>query len=175
MSQAERPPASLDAGGFRLDTLAEEHWQLEAALSRDPDVIRWTYYPANLDTNGARAQIARAIEGAGANRAFRYAIRGDEGAPALGTAGIRFREQVAVIFYALLPAGRGLGAATAAAQSLSGWALANGYPVVELETIAGNAASERVAERAGFALVGEHDGEQRGTAIRLRTWHRTSE
>ena len=69
---------------------------------------------------------------------------------ALGTIGLGLRNDGPHLYYAFLPAGRGLGLATEAVRALTRWALEHGADVVNARTMVGNTASERVLERASF-------------------------
>lgn len=155
--------------------LADADWRLEWRLSRDPDVVRWTYYPPEMSEQSARQRIRRTRQRADARLAARYAVL-DPDHGAIGTAGIASDDDSndAEVFYALLPHGRHRGAATAAARALTEWALSTGVNRVLLLTIPGNAASEAVARRAGFARDGEETRDQRGTPTRMLRWIRTA-
>jgi RimJ/RimL family protein N-acetyltransferase len=151
------------------------HWPkrtgLELALSRDPEIVRWTRYQPDIDEALARDRIHRTSRWAEQRLGSRYAIV-DHDDRAVGVAGIALGEYPEV-FYAVLPHGRRRGAATAAARVLSDWALRAGYDSVLLFTIAENAASERVAERAGFVRDGVEVGDQRGQFVPMRRWRRS--
>ncbi|MCZ2402431.1 GNAT family N-acetyltransferase [Paenarthrobacter sp. Z7-10] len=150
-AQIPLPPSTLAAGYFLLRRIKPGDEGLEQSLSRCPDVVTWTYYPPNLSADQARERVLRTQARAAEGTAARYVVELD-GHP-LGTAGIKNSDDAPEIFYALLPHGRGQGAATAAAAALSDWALDAGAPYVALWTLVGNAASERVARRAGFYCV----------------------
>jgi RimJ/RimL family protein N-acetyltransferase len=169
-------PDELTAGGWRLRALTDSDWPLEVSLSRDPEIVRWTMYQPDVDEVQARERIARTRQWVEQRHGSRYAIVGP-GGEAVGVAGIALgnpSEEHPGVFYAVLPHGRGRGAATAAARALGDWALGVGYDRVLLFTIVGNAASERVAERAGFVPDGEETGEQRGRSVQLRRWCRSA-
>ncbi len=55
---------------------------------------------------------------------------------------------------------------------LADWVLDNGYRQVALITVEGNAASEAVAARAGFAAADHHEGDHRGKSVTLTRWVR---
>jgi len=160
---ATAPPSSVLLPGDppgRLRALVPEDWRLEQALSRTPDVPRWTYYPPDLSDDDARRRVDRSLERAQDGVAYRYAVVGPDG-QVVGSAGTTVPEGVPEIFYALLPAGRGRGLATRTVVALADWALATGHDEVRLYTLEGNAASEAVARRAGFVA-----GETRTTTAR---------
>lgn len=169
-----RPPAELAAPPFSLVALTEQDWPLELAMSATPDVVAWTYVPAGLDEAGARRRVARQLERTAQGLVQRYVVRGERG-EALGTCGLgALPSAQPEVFYSLLPHGRGRGAATAAVRALAGWAGEAGYRSVALLTVEGNGASERVAQRAGFAVSGRSAGEQHGRQVVLLRWTRAT-
>ncbi len=159
-------------GGVTLRALTSDDWTLEQELSSDPEVVRWTFYPADLTEEHARERIARGVEAAVKRRAQRYAVLDADGEP-LGTCGLgALGTEAAEIFYALLPRSRGRGAATEATRLLSDWVLSSGYRYAVVVTVEGNEASEAVARRAGFTAADDHEGEHRGRPVTLRRWVR---
>lgn len=163
------PPPTLFARAFLLRALTGMDWPLDQALSWDAEVIRWTLYQPKMSGPQSRARVAGSLRGADEGRLYRYVVL--DGEEVLGTAGIAARQPDAPeVFYALLPEGRGRGAATAAAQLLSDWALAAGSQAVALVTVCGNTGSEAVARRAGFepGAVGRRD--QRGVPMDMTSW-----
>ena len=159
------------AGPFVLRELTVEDWPIERDLSRQPDVVRWTYYPPDLEEEQSRARILAYLERAAQGVVRRFVIL--DGTTPLGTCGIgRLTDPVPDVFYALLPTARGRGAATSAVQALCSLLAEQGRTEVALETIEGNATSERVAERAGFVRAAQHPGEVRGRPVVLNRWVR---
>ncbi|PWJ54095.1 Protein N-acetyltransferase, RimJ/RimL family [Quadrisphaera granulorum] len=147
---------------------------MEVALSATPDVVAWTYYPAGLDEQAARERIGRQRQRAAQGIARRYVLW-DAAGTELGTCGIGALDAAEPeVFYALLPAARGRGAATSAVLALVEWARSVGCATVALKTIEGNAASERVARRAGFTCSGGSVEEQHGRPVRLLRWTRVT-
>ncbi|MFC8731361.1 GNAT family N-acetyltransferase [Luteimicrobium sp. NPDC057192] len=174
---AAAPPSSILLPGdppARLRVLTPDDWRLEVALSRTPDVPRWTYYPPGLPDDAARLRVARSLDRARDGLAYRYVVVGaDE--EALGSVGTTIPEGVPEVFYALLPAGRGRGLATRAVVALADWALAGGHDEVRLYTLEGNEASEAVARRAGFVAADTVTTTARGGALETMTrWVRTA-
>jgi len=49
----EALPAELTDAGATLRLMTVDDWPVEVALSAEPDVVRWTRYPAGLDEAGA--------------------------------------------------------------------------------------------------------------------------
>ena len=165
-------PDSLQAGPFTLRILTPQDWRLEQELSRDEDVIRWTLFPPHLSPEQAQRRMARTVQAREENLLARYSLC--DGAEALGTAGISSSVHgIPEIMYALLPAGRGRGAATAAALGLSSWALGQGFRSVALRTIVANTSSEAVARRAGFRPVRAERQRQRQALVKMLYWTRT--
>ncbi|MCC3301789.1 GNAT family N-acetyltransferase [Arthrobacter sp. zg-Y895] len=165
-------PDTIQVGRFTLHILTAADWRLEQALSRDGDVIRWTLFPPDLSEDRARYRMSRAAEARGESLLARYSLR--EGKEVLGTAGISSTvDGTPELMYALLPSGRGRGAATAATRGLSDWALASGIPQVALRTIYGNSLSEAVARRAGFHPVRTEQQRQRGALVKMYYWTRS--
>ena len=164
-------PDTLQGERFTLRILTAADWPLEQALSRDDDVIRWTLFPPDLSDDRARLRMQRSQEAREESLLARYSIR--EGGEVLGTAGISCSVNgTPELMYALLPAGRGRGAATSATRGLSNWALASGIREVALRTIYGNSLSEAVARRAGFHPVRTEKQRQRGALVRVYYWTR---
>lgn len=176
MIRLAEPPATLAAGQWQLRALGDDDWRLEQELSRDPDVVRWTLYPPDLTDDGARQLIRRTRDVIAARGGRRYVVT-DAGGVAMGTAGVAGSTGGATdaeLMYALLPRGRGHGAATATACALTEWALAHGASRVVLLTIEDNVTSAAVAQRAGFFLDGQETRPQRGQPTLMNRWVRTA-
>jgi RimJ/RimL family protein N-acetyltransferase len=167
------PPDVLEGEDCCLRALSLEDWALEQAMSRDPEVARWTYYPVDMTEQESRVRIQVTIERAGRGLVRRYAIVNREEEP-VGTCGIGALDgDCPQISYAVLPQSRGRGIATSAARLLAQWALASGYATVSLETLDGNKASERVAGKAGFLPVERYQADHRGATASLTRWTAT--
>lgn len=165
-------PDTLQAGTFTLRILTPEDWRLEQELSMDDDVIRWTLFPPHLSDDRALSRMTRAEEARGESLLARYTVW--DGGDVLGTAGISSTvDGPPELMYALLPYGRGRGAATAATCALSDWALMNGFPKVALRTIYGNSLSEAVARRARFRPARTEQQRQRGHLVKMLYWTRS--
>jgi RimJ/RimL family protein N-acetyltransferase len=170
------PPAEVAADPWRLRLLSDSDWKLAWAMSRDPDVVRWTLYPPEMTEDAAQRRGGRITESAEQRLSGHYAVL-DADDVAIGTAGIASREDdpaAAEVFYALLPQGRHRGAATAAALVLSEWAFSVGVDRVLLFTITGNTASQAVATRAGFVYDGEEVNDHQGSPTHMQRWIRMS-
>lgn len=133
----------LSDGVVVLRPWAETDYDELARLSRDPQITRWTLVPADNDA----AQV-RAFAESGAERPFVVEV---DGAIA-GTIGLK---PGAELGYWIAAEHRGRGHAVRAVTLLTELAFAEGAEQVEIRISAGNAASRRVAEKAGFALAEE--------------------
>jgi RimJ/RimL family protein N-acetyltransferase len=152
-----------------LRALTAADWQLEQALSRDPDVSRWTTVPADLDATMAQARIQRHLSQADDGAAGLWVIESD--GIACGNAGLAITAPSAVeVFYSLLPEARGRGLATRAVQLMAGWALEAGYREIGLATFPDNQPSQRTACRAGFLETGTTERMIKGKHQVLITW-----
>jgi len=170
-------PAEIAADPWRLRLLSDADWKLAWAMSRDPEVVRWTLYPPEMTEDAAQRRCRRITESANQRLSGHYAVL-DADHAAIGTAGIASSDgdpAAAEVFYALLPQGRARGAATAAALALSEWAFSVGVEGVLLLTITGNIASEAVATRAGFIPDGEEIRDHQGSPTRMRRWIRSGQ
>jgi RimJ/RimL family protein N-acetyltransferase len=162
------PPLADEAVRLRPFTL-DDVAAVTAALA-DREVSRWTatipwpyhevhargWIGSHEDARAAGEALDLAIVAAGAN----------EPAGAVGLNRFDWNRRSANIGYWVARPLRGRGLATRATVLLSSWALARlGLRSLQLLTIVGNVASERVAEKAGFAvaeLLPAHDlGERR--------------
>lgn len=166
------PPNQLVAGRFELRAMVEGDWALEVALSRDPEVLRWTHYRAQMTEQQARERLRRTVAAGSKTGTFRFVIA--DGDDVLGVAGVfADTEASPEIYYALVQGGRGRGAASLAAQALSDWVLENGSQMVTLEIFDGNTASEWVAARSGFTRNRESTTVHQGQTIATAIWGRT--
>jgi RimJ/RimL family protein N-acetyltransferase len=167
------PPDVLEREDCCLRALSAEDWALEQAMSRDPDVAKFTYYPVEMTEEESRHRIQDSLERTRRGLVRRYAIFNGGDDP-VGTCGIGALDgDCTRISYAVLPPGRNRGIATGAARLLARWALASGYAVVSLETFEGNEASERVASKAGFVPVERYQADHRGETAWLTRWTMT--
>jgi RimJ/RimL family protein N-acetyltransferase len=139
-----RPPAARDAAGL-------------LAAYRDPEIIRWYGVPDPFDdadarrflTDTVRSQWARGEEAV-------FVVTGPDGAFA-GVVDLRVSAdaEVGEVGFALLPAVRGRGYATAALRALTRWGVTRlGLSRIQWRAEVGNDASRRTAERAGFTVEG---------------------
>jgi RimJ/RimL family protein N-acetyltransferase len=171
----ELPREPLRGGGVALRPWREDEAAEMAAMSRDPDTVRWTSVPEGFSEDDARIwlslQPGRLRAGDGA--AFAVTVPPDD--RPLGAFGVRVLHGrgIAEVGYDIAAEARGRGLATAALRVVSRWALET-LPIARLQltTHEDNLASQRVAEKAGYtreALLRSW-ADQRGTRVDLVMW-----
>lgn len=169
-----RPPEpDLTDGIVILRQLARADVAEITAACRDPEIVRWTTeIPEGYTEEHARSWVASARDGWKEGRA-ELAITVDSAfAGAIGL--VARQEWIAEIGYWIAPHFRGRGIAGRALELISGWAEAVGFARLQLTIFPGNDASERVAERAGYAKEGllRAYANQRGTLKDASIWSR---
>lgn len=140
--------AELQDGIVRLRPFTHEDVPAITAACQDPDIARWIPIPTPYTEKDARAYV----DGVPDTRAIVDATSGE----LLGSIGWRIVDQGNFqIGYWVKREARGRGAATHALSLLSRWALSElGKRRVQLLAEPENRASQRVAEKAGFAREG---------------------
>ncbi len=151
------PDPPLGDGAVALRPWQDADLDVMVAICSDPDVARFTRVPDPYSEADARAWIDAQPGRLEAGEGVTFAIVAGGGAP-VGSVGLRIDPSdgdIAEAGYMVAPAARGRGLATAALRLASGWALRDlGVARVQLTTHLDNAASQRVAERAGFRREG---------------------
>ena len=142
------------------DAIALRPWRDDdvgalVAAMRDPSIAHWTFVPWPYSSGDARAFLARQARERTAGASLALAIEPASGPGALlggiGIEPINRPSGRGELGYWVDREARGRGIATRAVRLLSAWALAElGLNRLEILPFAGNAASERVAEHAGF-------------------------
>ena len=126
------------------------------AACQDPEIQRWTLVPDGYTEEHARDFVAYAERAREAGTSVELAVvDAADGADVLGSVGlvgIELDHERAELGYWTAPHARGRGVAVRAVRLLSAWAFAT-LPVSRLQLMpfAANDASQRVAERAGYA------------------------
>jgi len=142
----------------RLELLGESHLAGIAALVDDAEMLRFTRVPEPVPNGFAAWWLRRYEEGrrAGSREGFAVVDAADGSFLGLALMASYDREaRTAELGYAVVPAARGRGVATAALRRLSDWALDElGAERLELFISPANEASKRVAERCGYTLEG---------------------
>jgi len=162
-STGGRAPIAVPEGGLGGGGLVLREWHRAdsaalVALVHDPEVRRWLdRIPDPYTADDAEEYIAGTRVQLTAGTAVGLAVVADDGR-LLGSVGLRFDDEggrTAEIGYWVGAAARGRGVASTAARLLSDFGLGPvGLQRVELNAAVGNAASRRVAEKAGFEAEG---------------------
>ncbi len=151
------PHPPLGQGSIALRPWQDADLETMAAICSDPDVARFTRVPDPYSEADARAWIDAQPGRLEAGEGLALAIAGGGGAP-VGSVGLRIDpsdREIAEAGYMVAPAARGRGVATTALRLVSCWGLRDlGLARVHLTTHVENAASQGVAERAGFRREG---------------------
>ena len=150
------PPLADDT--IRLEPLAQAHAADFAELVKDADVKRFTLVPSGADGAFVRDWLGRYEAGWLDGSRAGFCIRGVDDATFYGFAAIVHLDLAAnegEIGYTVAPAARGRGVSVRAVELLTRWGFADlGLERLELRIDITNAASERVAERAGYRRDG---------------------
>jgi ribosomal-protein-alanine N-acetyltransferase len=156
----------LAGDGFVLRPWRAEDAPVVAAAYQDPGIQLW--HARSLTLAEASAWVAhwpgrwQAESGAG------WAVAADEVLGQLSLRTVDLAEGSAEISYWVLPAARGRNVAARALSVLSRWAFdVVGLHRIEAQHSTRNAASCRVAERAGYRA----EGTRRGQALHADGWH----
>jgi RimJ/RimL family protein N-acetyltransferase len=149
------PPLTDDAIALRPWTAADV--PAIAACCQDPEIPRWTEVPSPYDEDDARRFLSESERLRLAGKELRLAVTDAVGGELLGAIGVRLAstEPRADIGYWVAAPARGRGTATRAVRLLSRWAF-EALDVQRVQVVAHplNAASQRVALRAGFEREG---------------------
>lgn len=168
-------PTLPGAGGVRLRPPQERDLAGIAASCRDPEALRFTTVPdpyTEADAAFFALRHAPAVWARGTGAVF--VIAGPDDAHA-GTMDVRLSaadDAVADVGFLMAPQARCRGYATAALRALTAWAVpALALDRFEWKAHVDNAASRRVAEKAGFTIEGvqragiAHRGERRDCLV----------
>ena len=135
-------------------------WYSEAV--QDPEILRWTTEQPGTTAADVRAAIAGLPADAQAWVVLDGAGR------RVGNASIGTDGDIAEPAYWVAASARGRGIATAVLRELTARSIEAGAARVEVVIASGNAASRRVAEKAGFVEVGVEAHPQLGESVRYR-------
>jgi RimJ/RimL family protein N-acetyltransferase len=141
----------------RLEPFAPAHLDAFAAITGDPDVLRYTRFPDPPQSAFPARWLARYEDGRRDGTKEAFAVLDAAGA----FCGVALAVEIdraaaeAELGYLTVPAARGRGIATAALARLTRWALDDqALERVTLIIDSGNLGSRRVAERCGYVLDG---------------------
>ncbi|MBJ7596373.1 MAG: GNAT family N-acetyltransferase [Candidatus Dormibacteraeota bacterium] len=170
MIAALATPSSLHDGELTLLPLDSGIPALLVAASYDDEITRWTQVPQGMTLLDAGLVVAG---WAGNERVVRLQVCLPELSPAgLVTVWINARDK-AEVGYWLLAAARGHGVARRALAMLCDWTFASSdIDELELTTLPGNTASEKVAAACGFDDAGFIELDVKGERRTLRLWLR---
>ncbi|MFC3449169.1 GNAT family N-acetyltransferase [Amycolatopsis speibonae] len=162
----------LTGEGLVLREWIEDDVAFMPGLFDNPAVARFTPLPSPFDEVAAKAHLekARLRRADGSGRRLAITTDGDE---PLGEAVLFLQEEGHVeLGYAVGPAHRGQDLAARSLRVLTAYALELGLGPLRLKIDAGNAASEAVARRVGYALTDAPPEAkvEKGLDITLLTW-----
>ncbi len=172
MTRALAAPSPLRDGEVALLPIDGDVTALIVAASHDPEITRWTQVPAGPDI-ARREPAHRGLDDAELDdRAVPGLRRWAWRRPGMATVWIDAADE-AEVGYWLLAAARGRGIARRALRLLCTWS----FEVCRLErlqltTLPGNVASERVAQACGFHREGTLSRDVKGTSSTLQLWVR---
>ena len=154
----EFPAAGLGDGVVRLRLMAEDDVDAVVDACQDPEIPRWTRVPTPYGEAEARQWLAQQGRTRRAGLAVELVMVEEASGRLVGSVGIAdivWDEGRADVGYWVARAARGAGIATRGVRLLTAWAF-DALPIERLQICAepDNAASRRVAERAGFTFEG---------------------
>jgi RimJ/RimL family protein N-acetyltransferase len=154
------PSPSLTDGTVVLRAFTLEDVPAVTVACQDPEISRWTVsIPFPYGEEDARSWIATHPESWARGTAADFAVTAHDDGRLLGSLGflrLDWTLATAGVGYWVAAPERRRGVATRALNLGAKWALATvGLDQLDLVTMIGNVASERVAERAGFSVVEE--------------------
>jgi RimJ/RimL family protein N-acetyltransferase len=149
----DRPTIGAGWLTLRPFTLADIPWVYEVLL--DPAVQRFMQIPSPYRLEDAASYVEQEYIGGGdGGRRADFLAEDAATATRLGRVGVRLGEPgTAEIGYWVDPRARNRGVATTAVRAVCQWAVTTaGIDLIEWRCQAGNIASRRVAEKAGFLI-----------------------
>jgi len=169
LSRTLQPSIPVNAVAMLRPWLPDDAPALAAAYE-DPAIQRWHARRAD-SVDEAGDWIERWRRGWIEESAGHWAVVEPDTGGLLGRValkGLSLRDGTAVLAYWMVAAARGRGLCAESVASLSSWAFREaGFHRIELEHSMGNAASCRVAVKAGFP----EEGIRRGAALHADGWH----
>jgi ribosomal-protein-alanine N-acetyltransferase len=160
------PSSPIRDGGTALRPWRDEDLRELTRLARDPLIVRWTRVPPDYGEHHARAYLLQRFEAVHLGTMAPFAITAAEGGALLGSISLMRIDpghRRAEVGYWLGREARGQGHATRGLRLICGWGMRSlGLERIDLLAATGNAASQAVAERAGFTREGVLRGYLRG-------------
>jgi RimJ/RimL family protein N-acetyltransferase len=154
----ERPEVPLTDGAVQLRPFEMSDVGDVAAACQDREISRWTdAIPWPYNEDHARGWISTHPGLWERGEVAPFAIVGAADGSFLGAISLIFPEdRPPAAGYWVARWGRNRGVATAALTIITDWGFETlGTELITLATMLGNVASERVAQKAGYALIGE--------------------
>jgi RimJ/RimL family protein N-acetyltransferase len=154
MSKIVLPGEPLIAGPTVLRSWRDSDVSAVTEACQDPEIARWTAVPESYSEADARAFLLYRYDAllAGTTAPFAIVSESDQLLGSIALMRIDWEHRRGEAGYWLAGWGRGRGHASRALRLICSWGFtALGLERIELFAAAGNVASQRVAERAGFA------------------------
>jgi RimJ/RimL family protein N-acetyltransferase len=164
---------TISAGWLTLRpfTLADSPWVYEVSL--DPVLQRFMQVPSPYRLDDARAHVEQSyIAGWDDGRQAEFVAENAATGTPLGRIGLRLGEPgAAEVGYWVDPRARKRGVATTAVRAVCRWAVTTAdVELIEWRCEAGNIASLRVAEKAGFLIEGTLRKRRVRRGVRVDEW-----
>ncbi|MEV5763779.1 GNAT family N-acetyltransferase [Micromonospora sp. NPDC052213] len=165
--------ATAGGGELRLRPMEERDLESVVETCRDPETIRWTTVPDPYDPADAESYLvhSRGTWAAGTSACFVVADADDRYAGSIDLRLSPVDPLLADVGFMTAPASRGRGFMPAALTALATWGFTTlGLARIEWRANVGNAASRRVAEKAGFTVEGTARGGLTHRGERVDAW-----
>lgn len=144
----------MSDGATALRSWRESDIPALSAACQDPQIPRWTRVPSPYGEAEARLYLHQRYDSLRSGTSAPFAVVAPDDGPLLGSISLlRFAwvDARAEVGYFLAHEARGKGHAVRAVRLICGWGFGTlGLERIDLLVATGNAASQRVAERAGF-------------------------
>jgi RimJ/RimL family protein N-acetyltransferase len=171
MTRALAPPSPLRDGEVALLPVGMDVAALIVAASNDTEITRWTQVPEALTLLDAGLITAGWTMPSTTTARFQVSLT-ELAAAGMVTVWINAENEAEVGYWLLAPA-RGRGVASRAVRLLCSWSFeVCGLERLQLATLPGNVASERVAQACGFHREGTLVRDVKGTSSTLDLWVR---
>jgi RimJ/RimL family protein N-acetyltransferase len=156
MTGARGPQPSLEGPRVRLRPWRADDADAVFTACQDADIQRWTLVPVPYRREDAETFVGPVAARTWAEGGALFAVEPAGGGHLLGSMGLHSLEEgLGAVGWWTVPAARGHGLTAEALRVLSRWVLEElGATRLEALVLAGNTASLRVAERAGYRVEG---------------------
>ena len=150
-----KPPDSITDGVVALRKMRESDRAVVLSTFADPVVRRWLNMPADPKDSDFDSVLRVIRNGFASGDRYDYCVTAPPDDVSLGAviASRRHRDNYELAYLAR-EEGRGRGLMTRAVRLLCDWLFEQGVGRIEIRTHPDNAASQRLAERAGFQREG---------------------